>query len=82
MRKLISQERDPDASQAIREAVMEMDRIEVAMETVSAVKFDLCMQFCKICDFHVDQSPALHCRVLLFPPLRLICTPSNMFSYL
>ena len=35
VRKLISQERDPDASQAIREAVMEMDRIEVAMETVS-----------------------------------------------
>ena len=37
VRKLISQERDPDASQAIREAVMEMDRIEVAMETVSTV---------------------------------------------
>ena len=36
VRKLISQERDPDASQAIREAVLEMDRIEVAMETVSA----------------------------------------------
>ena len=37
VRKLISQERDPDASQAIREAVMEMDRIEVAMEMVSLV---------------------------------------------
>ena len=34
VRKLISQERDPDASQAIREAVVEMDRIEVAMESV------------------------------------------------
>ena len=34
VRKLISQERDPDASQAIREAVLELDRIEVAMETV------------------------------------------------
>ncbi len=34
VRKLISQERDPDASQAIRDAVTEMDRIEVAMETV------------------------------------------------
>ena len=48
VRKLISQERDPDASQAIREAVMEMDRIEVAMETVSAVNkvFSIC--FCMI----------------------------------
>ena len=34
VRKLISQERDPDASRAIREAVLELDRIEVAMETV------------------------------------------------
>ena len=34
VRKLISHERDPDASQAIRDAVTEMDRIEVAMETV------------------------------------------------
>lgn len=37
VRKLISQERDPDASQAIREAVIEMDRIEVAMESVRLV---------------------------------------------
>ena len=35
LRKLISHERDPDASQAIRDAVTEMDRIEVAMETVN-----------------------------------------------
>ena len=34
MRKLISQERDPDASHSIQTAVTEMDRIEVAMETV------------------------------------------------
>ena len=35
VRKLISQEIDPDASRVIRDAVTEMDRIEVAMETVS-----------------------------------------------
>ncbi len=35
VRKLISHERDPDASHSIRVAVIEMDRIEVAMETVS-----------------------------------------------
>lgn len=36
MRKLIAQDRDPDVAQSIRTAVTEMDRIEVAMETVSA----------------------------------------------
>ena len=35
VRKLISQEIDPDTSRVIRDAVTEMDRIEVAMETVS-----------------------------------------------
>ncbi len=39
VRKLISQERDPDASQAIRDAVTEMDRIEVAMETVRVLMY-------------------------------------------
>ena len=37
VRKLIAQERDPDVSDSIRAAVIEMDRIEVAMETVSFV---------------------------------------------
>lgn len=41
VRKLISQERDPDASQAIRDAVIEMDRIEVAMESV---RTSMCIQ--------------------------------------
>lgn len=36
IRKCISQERDVDASQAIRDAVSQLDKIEVAMETVSA----------------------------------------------
>ena len=35
VRKLISQEGDPNAFRAIRDTVTEMDRIEVAMETVS-----------------------------------------------
>ena len=35
VRKLIVQERDSDASQSIRDAVLAMDRIEVSMETVS-----------------------------------------------
>lgn len=36
VRKLIAQERDPDVAQSMRTAVTEMDRIEVAMETVSS----------------------------------------------
>lgn len=35
VRKLIVQERESDAAQSIRDAVLEMDRIEVSMETVS-----------------------------------------------
>ena len=35
MRKLITHEHDADAAESIRDAVLEMDRIEVAMETVS-----------------------------------------------
>ena len=35
VRKLISQERDHDACTAIRETVVEMDKIEICMETVS-----------------------------------------------
>lgn len=44
VRKLIAQDRDPDVAQAIRTAVTEMDRIEVAMETVSR----LCISLNKI----------------------------------
>lgn len=39
IRKLISQERDVDASQAIRDAVTQLDKIEVAMETLSRRTF-------------------------------------------
>lgn len=35
VRKLITHEHDSDAAESIRGAVLEMDRIEVAMETVS-----------------------------------------------
>lgn len=34
VRQLLSQERDVDMSKAIRTAVLELDRIQVAMETV------------------------------------------------
>lgn len=34
VRQLLSQERDVDTSRAIRNAVLELDRIQVAMETV------------------------------------------------
>ena len=34
VRQLLSRERDVDTSQAIRSAVLELDRIQVAMETV------------------------------------------------
>eukprot|EP00731_Ephydatia_muelleri_P033344 Em0028g19a len=39
IRKCISQERDVDASQAIRDAVSQLDKIEVAMETLSRRTF-------------------------------------------
>lgn len=39
IRKSISQERDVDASQAIRDAVSQLDKIEVAMETLSRRTF-------------------------------------------
>ena len=35
VRQLLSRERDVDTSQAIRTAVLELDRIQIAMETVS-----------------------------------------------
>lgn len=45
VRKLISQERDPDASQAVRDAVLELDRIEVAMEMVRPYSNPWCRHF-------------------------------------
>ena len=36
VRQLLSRERDVDTAQAIRSAVLELDRIQVAMETVSS----------------------------------------------
>ena len=69
VRKLISQERDPDASEAIREAITELDRIEVAMETVGSSNRCLlelhCFYSCLLCKLVAGITHLSRCSVSL-----------------
>lgn len=77
VRKLISQERDPDASQAIRDAVTEMDRIEVAMETVRVFTMDMDIVYTILYQKSIQELLSCICSWLAGHSLRLTSLTSD-----